>query len=310
MTVPSSWIGIDISKAWLDIADPACQGCGRLANQPAAVADFAAALKGRNVIVVFEATGAYDTCLRHALDTAGIAHVRVNPQRARDFARACGRLAKTDTLDAAMLAEMGSALRLEADPPCDQSLEKLALLNKRRDQLVAMRQQERIRLADMPDAEITAHLEGHIAWLSQAIATVETTIAELVKASRPLTEAATLMRSMPGVGPVTATTLMALMPELGQRSHKAIAMLAGLAPINADSGQRRGQRAIRGGRRRVRQALYMAAVATLRNGSPLLAFYKKLREAGKPAKVALIALARKILVTLNAMIRSNTAFRA
>jgi transposase len=310
MTLPSSWIGIDISKAWLDIADPALGTSTRMANTSPPLADLAASLAGRDVTVVFEATGHYDTALRHALDRAGIRRVRVNPQQSRDFARALGRLAKTDRLDAAMLAEMGRALRLEADAPHDQTIEKLALLNKRRDQLVAMRMQERARLADALDPEIDADLKSHIAWLDQAIVGIEASIRALIDASAKLASAQTLMRSMPGVGLVTAATLIALMPELGQRSNKTITMLAGLAPLNVDSGNKRGQRKIRGGRRRVRKALYMAAVSTLRNGSPFLSFYQKLRNAGKPPKLALIALARKLLVTLNAMIKTDTPFKA
>ena len=282
----------------------------RLANTPASLAGWTALLESRDVVVVFEATGHYDMALRHALDAAGVGCVRVNPQRSRDFARACGRLAKTDKLDAAMLAEMGRALALEAEPQPDQTLEKLALLNKRRDQLVAMRQQERTRLAEAVDPEIAVGTEHHIAWLGDAIAGIEASIRSVIAASPALLDAEALMRSMPGVGPVTAATLIALMPELGRRPNKAIAMLAGLAPLNADSGKKRGQRAIRGGRRRVRQALYMAAVSTLRNDTPFLSFYRKLRDAGKPPKVAIIALARKILVTLNAMVKSKTPFRA
>lgn len=310
MTIAPSWIGIDVSKAWLDIADPALGVNSRLANRPAPVADFVAALAGRDVIVVFEATGVYDACLRHALAAAGVAGVRVNPQRARDFARATGRLAKTDTIDAAMLARMGQALGLAADPPPDPTLEKLNLLNKRRDQLVAMRQQEKARLADAADAWILADLAAHLAWLDQAIATVETAIRDLVKASERLSQTEALLRSMPGVGPVGSAILTGLVPELGSRPAGQIAMLVGLAPVNHDSGAMRGQRSIKGGRRRVREALYMVAVATLRTRSPLKSFYDRLRAAGKPAKVALIALARKILVILNAMLRSRTPFNA
>lgn len=310
MTIASSWIGIDVSKGWLDIADPACGKAERLDNKSSSLAEWASSLAGRDVIVIFEATGHYDSALRNALIAAGIGYARVNPQQARDFARARGRLAKTDRLDAAVLAEMGRALRLCPDLPPDPAREKLALLGKRRDQLVAMRQQERTRLSETADAETARDIEEHIAWLSHAIHRAEAIIRDLIKADAALAEADTLMRSMPGVGPVTAATLLALMPELGRRRHKALAMLAGLAPVNADSGLKRGQRAIRGGRRRVRQALYMAAVSTLRNGSPMLAFYRKLRDAGKPPKVAIIALARKILVSLNAMIRNQTPFRA
>jgi transposase len=153
-------------------------------------------------------------------------------------------------------------------------------------------------------------LDAHLGWLDQAIAEIEAALRELVRASADLAGAEALLRSTPGIGDVGAAVLIGLLPELGHRSAKQIAMLAGLAPVNQDSGIKRGQRSIRGGRRRVRQALYMAAVVTLRTRSPLTAFYDRLRNAGKPAKVALIALARKILVILNAMMRSRTPYAA
>lgn len=308
MTLSPTWIGIDISKAWLDIADPACGTCGRIANRPEALAAFAASLSGHAVIVVFEATGAYDTALRRALAAAGIGFARVNPQRARDFARATGQLAKTDAIDAAMLARMGQTLRLGADPLPDHDRERLALLARRRDQLVATRMQEKTRRADACEPAIVADLDQHMAWLDAAIANVEKAMRDLIAASAELAAEEALIRSMPGVGPVTATTLIALMPELGHRSAKQIAMLAGLAPINNDSGTLRGQRTIRAGRRRVRQALYMAAVACLTSKSSLKQVYKRMRDAGKPAKVALIALARKLLVILNAIVKTQKTF--
>ncbi len=308
MTIPSSWIGIDVSKARLDIAVPG-RPAQRIDNSPAAITDWIDRLEAPNGVVVFEATGHYDRVLRHMLAAKGIGRARVNPQRARDFARACGRIAKTDRLDAAMLAEMGRALHLEPDPPDDEALEKLALLNKRRDQLVRMRSQERTRSADLHDDDIAAGLARHILWLDAEIAEIETAIHALVEAAPSLRSRSSLIRSMPGVGPVTATTLIALLPELGTVSNKAIAMLAGLAPINADSGLKRGKRVIRGGRRRVRQALYMVAVTSLRHASQMRRFYDRLRSRGKPAKVALIALARKILTILNAIMRSQKPFQ-
>ncbi len=309
MTLSPSWIGIDVSKAWLDIAEPSRGTFLRLANDPASLAGWTKELRGRDVTVVLEATGHYDRALRHALTEADITYVRVNPLRARDFARASGRLAKTDKIDAVMLAEMGATLNLKARPCPGPEREKLALLNKRRDQLVAMRQQERARLTDIPDDEIKLGIEAHIAWLSQAIADSDAAIRDVIDASEQLTQTQNLMRSMPGIGPVATTTLLALMPEIGHLSNKAIAMLAGLAPINADSGKKRGRRCIGGGRRRVRQALYMAAVSTLRRPTPFRAFYQRLRDKGKSAKVAIIAVARKIIVILNAMIRTQTPFK-
>lgn len=307
--ITPSWIGIDICKAWLDIADPALGTTARIANCEPSLAAFAQTLEGRDVIVVFEATGVYDTGLRHALAESGIAGVRVNPQRARDFARATGRLAKTDAIDAAMLARMGQALRLAPDPAPDHAREKLNLLNKRRDQLVAMRQQERSRRSESADATVCADLDAHIGWLDKAITGIEAAIRDLVDASAAFAKTQTLLRSAPGVGPVGAAVLLGLLPELGHRSSKQIAMLAGLAPVNCDSGSQRGKRAIKGGRRRVRQALYMAAVVALRTRSRLRDFYDRLRNTGKPAKVALIALAHKILIILNAMVKAQTHFR-
>jgi transposase len=308
MTLPSTWIGIDVSKAWLDIAGPA--RLLRIDNTAEAIGRWIDQLAEPGILVVFEATGHYDRLLRRQLAARGIAMTRVNPQRARDFARASGRLAKTDRLDAGMLAEMGRALCLKADPLGDEVIERLALLNKRRDQLVGMRAQERNRLSEGDDEVIAVGIARHVAWLDAEIAGTEKAIKTLVEHSPAIREREKLMRSMPGVGPVTAATLTALLPELGTISNKAAAMLAGLAPVNSDSGLRRGQRAIRGGRRRVRQALYMAAVTNIRHASPLRGFYDRLRLRGKPPKVALIALARKILTILNAIARYGQPFHA
>ncbi|CAE7841520.1 piv, partial [Symbiodinium microadriaticum] len=277
MTLSPTWIGIDVSKGWLDVAVPAIAKATitrlRIANTAAAIAEFASTLVPSETVVVFEATGVYDTALRHELALASIGFARVNPQRARDFARATGRLAKTDTLDAAMLAEMGRALGLAADPLPDPIRERLALLSKRRDQLVAMRTQEKLRRIDASEPTLMADLDQHLAWLAQAIEAIEAQISDLVQHHAELAADEALIRSVPGVGPVTAAILVATMPELGKRSSRQIAMLAGLAPLNNDSGASRGQRTIRGGRRRVRQALYMAAVASLTTKSPLASFY-------------------------------------
>ncbi|MFD1944579.1 transposase, partial [Paradevosia shaoguanensis] len=181
-------------------------------------------------------------------------------------------------------------------------------LSRRRDQLVAMRTQEKQRRIEMTDPFIGADLDRHMAGLNQAIAAIEVEIQNQIGSDAALAQDQALIRSVPGIGPVTASVLAALMPELGRRSGKQIATLAGLAPLNNDSGLRRGQRSIRGGRRRVRQALYMAAVASLRTQSPLNAFYHRLRQAGKPPKPALVALARKLLVTINAMMKTRTRF--
>ena len=308
MTLHPKVTGIDVAKHHLDVFSAATAARARLPNTPAALAAFTRQLPPDS-LVVFEATGSYDAALRQALAAAGIAHARVNPQQVRAFARALGQRAKTDPLDARILAEFGRRLTPRACPAPQAARERLALWHKRRDQLVAMRQQERTRRSECQDQEMAALLDSHIALLTREIAAVEHKLKGLIAADETLARAQERLQSVPGVGPVTATTLLALLPELGQRSPKALAALAGLAPFNHDSGQRRGTRQIRGGRKRVRDALYMAAVSAARSNTRLAAFVKALRQAGKPPKLALIALARKILVILNALIRDNTSFK-
>jgi transposase len=302
-------VGIDVSKHHLDVFDAALGRGERLANTAEAIAALAERWTGSGRLVVLEATGHYDLALRQGLDAAGVAYARVNPTRARDFARAAGFLAKTDAVDARMLAALGGALRPQATAPGDQTRERLARLHKRRDQLVAMRQQERTRRAEARDPELTDDLDDHLAWLDDAIARLDESIAAFVADQPELEQANRLVRSIPGVGMVTAVTLLALVPELGERSPKALAALAGLAPFNHDSGKLRGTRAIRGGRKRVRDALYMAAVSASRSNSRFRDNYKRLRDAGKPPKLAFIAIARKLLITANAVIRDQKPFR-
>jgi transposase len=310
MTIHPDVVGIDVSKHHLDVFDTALGRAERILNRPEQVQALIARWAGQERWIVFEATGRYDMILRRELDGAGLAHARVNPTQARDFARAAGFLAKTDAVDARMLAALGAALRPRPAPALDQTRQRLALLHKRRDQLVAMRQQERTRRAEIDDPDLAADLERHLAWLDAAVSDFDARIADLIAAQPSLRQTRALVQSIPGVGPVTAATLMALIPELGQRSPKSIAALAGLAPFNHDSGKLRGQRAIRGGRKRVRDALYMAAVAASRSNSRFKAAYRALRDAGKPPKLAFIAIARKLLVTANALLRDQQPFRA
>jgi transposase len=232
----------------------------------------------------------------------------VNPTAARSFAKAAGFLAKTDQVDARMLAAMGAALRPPPAEPANPATERLARLHKRRDQLVGARKQERTRRRETCEAELLAGIERHLAFLDAEIAALEAQIAALIAAEPTLKLDAQLLVSAPGIGPRVSACLLALMPELGRRSPKTIAALAGLAPINQDSGLRRGQRSIRGGRKRVREALYMAAVGAVRTNSRFRTDYQRLPNAGKPAKLALIAIARKLLVTANAIIRDQQPF--
>ncbi|MBC7584304.1 IS110 family transposase [Tardiphaga sp. vice154] len=308
MKIHPGFVGIDISKDFLDMYDGSVGAVRRVDNGPEAIEGLLAGWSSSDVFVLFEATGRYDKALRHALGAAGIAFARVNPARARDFARAAGFLAKTDAIDARMLAAMAQCLRPGADGMADPAREQLAELHKRRDQLVAFRKQERTRLKGAKD--LAASLSAHIAWLDAEVRNFDRQIATLIAQQQALHNARRLMQSVPGIGPVCSATLLALMPELGSRSPKAIAALAGLAPFNTDSGKFRGTRRIHGGRRRVREALYMAAVYVTRTRSRFAQTYQALRKAGKPAKVALIAVARKLLLTLNAIIREQQPFRA
>ncbi len=309
MIINPGVVGIDISKHHLDIFDGAVGRPERVSNAPQAAASLAARFAAAGVFVLFEATGAYDLALRRALEAAGLAFARVNPARARDFARAAGFLAKTDRIDARMLAAMAQSLPAQPQAATDPAREKLASLSRRRDQLVAMRKQERTRRTACCDQAMADDIDRHLAWLNHAIADLDRTIRQLICASASLKQAERRLRSVPGIGPVAAATLLALLPELGMRSSKAIAALAGLAPINADSGMFRGKRSIRGGRKRVRDALYMAAVAAARSNSRLAAIYRALINAAKPPKLALIAVARRILVILNAIVRDKTLFQ-
>lgn len=227
--------------------------------------------------------------------------------RARRFAQATGLMAKTDPVDARMLASPGQALRPRTEPPPDEDRKALTDLHKRRDQLVALRTREKNRLHDA-QGESRASILRMIAALDEEIATIERCLLERVAQSEDLKARIDLLRSAPGVGEVTALTLAALAPELGSISPKRIASLAGLAPIACDSGAFRGVRRIGQGRTRVRRALYMAALAARRTSPRFRAFFERLRAAGKPPKLALIAVARKLLFVLNAMLRDGKAF--
>lgn len=305
MIIPPRCVGIDVSKRMLDIFDEAIGTAERIANAPQAITELVARWRCGNVFVVFEATGIYDRELAEALRKAGIRFARINPARARDFARADGRLAKTDTIDARMLAVFGRRMAPAADQPAEPARNVLALLAKRRDQLVHMRAQEKNRRSEATDRAMIEGIVRHLDFLNGEIKAIEAEIKTLIKAEPKISEQARLLRSAPGIGPVACMQLIAQMPELGCVGPKQVAALAGLAPFNVDSGSYRGKRAIGGGRKRVRDALYMAALNAVRRDATMKAFYQKLRTVGKPAKLALIAVARKLLTILNAMLRDR-----
>ena len=308
MIIPLRCVGIDVSKPMLDIFDDAIGVPERIANASQPIAQQVARWRNNDVFVVFEATGVYDRALADALRQAGIRYARVNPARARDFARASGRLAKTDAIDARMLAAFARAMTPAAEPPPEPARNILAFLAKRRDQLVHMRAQEKNRRSEAHDPAMAEHIAVHIDFLSREIEAIEARIKAFIKAEPQICEQARLLRSAPGIGPVACMQLIAQMPELGHAGPKQVAALAGLAPLNVDSGSHRGKRAIGGGRKRVRDALYMAALNAVRRDPNIKTFYQRLRTAGKPAKLALIAVARKLLTILNAMLRDQKIY--
>lgn len=307
MIIPLRCVGIDVSKQYLDIFDEGLGVPERIANATQAITQIVARWRC-DVLVVFEATGVYDLELREALSQAGIRFARINPARARDFARASGQLAKTDPIDARMLAAFARALQPASEQAANPARNALARLAKRRDQLVLMRAQEKNRRSEADDRTMAERISRLIEVLDDEIAEIEADIKELTKAEPEIADDARLMRSLPGVGPVACMQLIAQMPELGHVGAKQIAALAGLAPFNVDSGAFRGKRKIAGGRKRVRDALYMAALNAVRRADPFKAFYARLRQAGKPAKLALIAVARKLLTVLNAMMRDRKPY--
>ena len=308
MTIAPDFVGIDVSKSTLDVFDAALGRSERIKNASAPIAALVARWRSRPVFVLFEATGHYDRLLQTILHAAGISFARVNPGRARDFARAAGFLAKTDAVDAKMLALMAERMRPKPDLPVQPERERLRLLLRRRDQLVLMRQQERTRLSEALQSEEREDLAVHIAWLSASIKELDQRIRRLIASVEALKLTCRRLRNAPGIGPVAATTLLALLPELGSRSPKTIAALVGLAPLNRDSGLDRGKRTIAGGRKRVRDALYIAALAAVRYSAHFAALYQRFLSAGKAKKLALIAIARKLLIALNAMLRDNVEF--
>lgn len=298
------FVGIDVSKAWLDLASRPDGHVARYANDPEGVAAMVGFLKAvPPELVLLEATGGLEREAAVALAAAGLPVRVIEPGRARHFARSIGQQAKTDVLDARLLAHYAEAVRPEARALPDEETRDLQALADRRRQLVAMRTSERNRLLQGPTAAVRRDLEAHLAYLKVQIDQIDKSIHDAIQAEGEWRLRDEVMRSMPGVGPQTARTLIGSLPELGSLTGKQIASLAGLAPRARDSGTVRGARTIFGGRAEVRTVLYMASLSAVRFNPDLRPFYRRLRAAGKPAKVALTAVSRKLLTILNAMVR-------
>ena len=260
-------------------------------------------------LVVLEATGGLEVRPAAALAAAGLPVAIVNPRRVRAFARATGRLAKTDRLDAETIARFAEAVRPPARPLPDEATRRLGALVARRRQLLEMLVAERNR-RQAADPTLHGRIDAHLRWLEEALAEIEHELEGVIRESAIWRAKEALLRSVPGVGEVSARTLLAELPELGSLTRRQAAALVGVAPFSRDSGRMRGKRAIAGGRARLRACLYMAAVAAARGSNPMIAgFYERLRRAGKPAKLALTACMRKLVVTLNAVLRTNTAWK-
>lgn len=301
------WIGIDISKATLAVHVLPQQQSMNFPNDQAGHAQLLDWLQGQPVgNILLEATGGYEQAPMQALAAAGLPVTRINPCRARCFAMAMGKRAKTDPIDAAMLAQMAQRVRAPAQVP-DPQRELLRALVQRREQLVQQRDDERRRLHQAVAAVVRQSLKEQIAQLTGHIARINQ---EISKAQRQLDDALSQrLQAVPGIGPVTCASLLAYLPELGRLDRRQIAALVGLAPYNQDSGKRRGPRRIGGGRAAVRRVLYMASLSVIRKQAAFGKRYSQLLQRGKRAKVALVACMRVILIRLNAMARDHTDWR-
>jgi transposase len=297
------YVGIDVAKAQLDVAVRPSAEQWVAAPDEEGIAALVARLQAlRPTLIVLEATGGRELPVAAAVATAGLAVAVVNPRQVRDFARAIGQLAKTDALDAQVLARFAEVVRPTPRPLPDAQAQELSALLTRRHQLIAMRTAERQRL-DTAVPRVRAHIQRHIAWLEQELADLDRTLHDALQASPLWREKEDLLRSVPGIGPTTALTLLAEVPELGRLDRKAIAALVGVAPFNCESGTMRGRRIVWGGRARVRAALYMATLAATKHNPTIRAFYQRLCTAGKPKKVALTACMHKLLLIANAILR-------
>ena len=296
--------GIDVSKETLDVASVPGGQSFQVTNGEQDIEQLAKRLEGTE-LVVMEATGGYETAVATALVAAGLRVAVVNPRQVRDFAKATGRLAKTDRIDATVIAAFGVAVEPHILQIPDEDARELQALLVRRSQLVAMRVQEGNRLGLVQGA-MRKGIKKHIDWLEKEIDKLDIDLTAGLRSSPAWRAKDELLRSLKGIGPLTSGTLLVALPELGCLDRRAIAALVGLAPFNCDSGKMRGRRSIYGGRSRIRTLLYMAATSAIRSNPIIRAFYERLKSRGKPHKVAMVACMRKMLTILNAMLRDGT----
>jgi len=305
-----AYVGIDVAKERLDIAVHPTGQHWTLANNDGGITKALSRLRELTPrLVVLEATGGVELPLTDALAVSDMPVAVVNPRQVRDFAKATGRLAKTDNIDARVLAHFAAAVRPALRPLPDDHAQELAAILTRRHQLVEMLTAERNRLGTARSKAVREHIRIHITWLEGELSNIDDHLRSSIRRSPVWREKDNLLQSVPGVGPVLSSTILASLPELGTLNRKQIAALVGVAPLNRDSGNFRGKRTVWGGRAAVRAILYMATLVATRHNHVIHTFYKRLCAAGKAKKVALTACMRKLLTILNSMLKNHTHWR-
>lgn len=307
--IVEKFVGIDVSKATLDICIEPLGQALHVAYDEAGITQVVERLKEIGpTLIVIEATGGLEVRVATELASKGLPVAVINPRQARDFAKATGQLAKTDRVDAAVLAGFAKAIRPQARPLKDADTRALSDMVSRRRQLIDMRVQETLRFGTAGSKPLQKSLNQHIAWLDKQIDGIDRDLTKRLRESDVWRSKDDLLRGIPGVGAVTSRTLLANCPELGTLGRREIAALIGVAPLANDSGKHRGKRCIWGGRADVRAVLYMAAVSAIRCNDTIKAFAERLKKAGKPAKVVIVACMRKLLTIMNSMLKNNASW--
>lgn len=302
----SRFVGIDVAKEHLDVHLRPGEEAFRVSHDEPGLRALVERLRSHEpTLVVLEATGGYEITVAATMAGAGLPVAVVNPRQIRDFGRATGQLAKTDRLDARLIARFAEAIRPTPRPLPSEQADALGELVARRRQLVDMLGAELNRRRLLRDPRLRRQIDSHVTWLEEALRRLDHDLTTLIRSSAVWRETEDLLRSVPGIGPITASTLIADLPELGRLDRRRIAALVGLAPFARDSGAFRGRRMIRGGRAPIRRVLYMATLSAIKHNPAIAAFYHRLVAAGRPSKVALTAAMRKLLTILNAMLRDH-----
>jgi transposase len=309
MGITETYVGVDVSKDTLDVAAHPRQQTKSFRNNDVGINEAVPYLKKlAPVLVIMEATGGLEMSMAAALSAAEIPVAVINPRQVRDYARSMGKLAKTDTIDAQVMANFAAAVHPEPRPLSDGQTQELKDILTRRSQLNEMITAEKNRLF-RSRGPVSNHIKAHIAWLEQELNDMNSRLNRAIQESPIWRKKGDLLQSVPGVGPILSSTLLAELPELGSLNRKQIAALAGVAPLNRDSGKFRGKRTVWGGRAKVRAVLYMSTLVATRRNIVIRCFYERLLKAGKAKKAAITACMRKLLTILNAMMKHGTPWR-